>query len=306
MLIGNYEDESHRRIATAGKYSRINLSQQLNSLMWDRMSKGATIDDVAELYQDICKLAVLSNVEIDRAKREFVINSATEINILKDKYKISYDEKTVKPMFFKMITTENGYELSENIHYRQFNTSMDYLQSILSKFKFREGRVQKRHVVPFMDMVKDPVQGYRQGYYYSRKDEIINIVRASYGERKKIFACYDTMDRDEQRLAWTQAGELKQKCIEDIDKLIKAPATMWLTLKELDNGENKDVSRFIFEVLFGRPDQQFFTLIKESKEDIYSLVERDDGDLRFYDFRFSKEKMVGEEKNCYEIEPIQP
>ena len=64
MLIGNYEDESHRRIATAGKYSRINLSQQLNSLMWDRMSKGASIDDVSELYQDICKLAVLSNVEI--------------------------------------------------------------------------------------------------------------------------------------------------------------------------------------------------------------------------------------------------
>jgi len=43
----------------------INLSQQLNSLMWDRISKGASVEDCAELYYDICKLAVLSNVEIN-------------------------------------------------------------------------------------------------------------------------------------------------------------------------------------------------------------------------------------------------
>ena len=72
----------------------INLSQQLNSLMWDRISKGASVESCMELYYDICKLAVLSNIEIDRAKREFTINSTTEINILKRKYKITDDEKT--------------------------------------------------------------------------------------------------------------------------------------------------------------------------------------------------------------------
>lgn len=43
----------------------INLSQQLNSIMWDRMSKGASVSDCTELYYDICKLAVLSNIEIE-------------------------------------------------------------------------------------------------------------------------------------------------------------------------------------------------------------------------------------------------
>lgn len=43
----------------------INLSQQLNSLMWERLHKGATVDSCMELYWDICKLAVLSNVEIE-------------------------------------------------------------------------------------------------------------------------------------------------------------------------------------------------------------------------------------------------
>lgn len=43
----------------------INLSQQLNSLMWERLNKGKTLESCRELYLDICKLAVLSNVEIE-------------------------------------------------------------------------------------------------------------------------------------------------------------------------------------------------------------------------------------------------
>lgn len=43
----------------------INLSQQLNSLMWERINKGKTIESCMDLYMDICKLAVLSNVEIE-------------------------------------------------------------------------------------------------------------------------------------------------------------------------------------------------------------------------------------------------
>ena len=43
----------------------INLSQHLIRLMWDRISKGASVESCMELYCDICKLAVLSNVEIN-------------------------------------------------------------------------------------------------------------------------------------------------------------------------------------------------------------------------------------------------
>lgn len=43
----------------------INLSQQLNSLMWDKISRGSSLESCQTLYEDICKLAVLSNVEIE-------------------------------------------------------------------------------------------------------------------------------------------------------------------------------------------------------------------------------------------------
>ena len=42
----------------------INLSQELNSLLWDRINKGEDVEDVMELYCDISQLDVMSNLEI--------------------------------------------------------------------------------------------------------------------------------------------------------------------------------------------------------------------------------------------------
>ena len=267
----------------------INLSQQLNSLMWDRISKGASIESCMELYYDICKLAVLSNVEIDRAKREFVINSSTEINLLKKKYKITDDDKTVKPQFFKMITTENGFELSDNVRYRYFNTSMDYLQKAISKFNFREGRECKRSVAPFMSMVKEPASSYaRQGYYYTQRDRIINVIRDAKEEKRRLFDGYDAMSPSDRDNIWRRVGEIKQDCIEEVEKMSRCPGTMYLVLKDLEAPENRDVARFVFEVLFGRPDEAFYTMILESRDNVYTLQEDENGDLEFYGFRFRK------------------
>ena len=224
----------------------------------------------------------------DRAKREFVINSGTELGILKKKYKITDDERTVKPLFFKMITLENGFSLSDNIRYKYFHTSMDHLQKIISRFNFREGREKKRTVLPFMSMVKEPSSNVRQGYYYTQKERIIDVIRAAKEERRKLFAEYDNMSKDDKEAVWQRAGEIKQACIDEVDKMSSAPGTMYLVLKELDNPNYRDVSKFVFEVLFGKPDEAFFTMIKDSKDDIYTLVDDEDGDISFYGFRFSR------------------
>ncbi|MCX4363522.1 MAG: hypothetical protein OSJ74_09100, partial [Clostridia bacterium] len=38
----------------------VNLSQKLNSLIWDRLHNGASTTDILLIYEDVCKLAVLS------------------------------------------------------------------------------------------------------------------------------------------------------------------------------------------------------------------------------------------------------
>jgi len=40
--------------------------------------------------------------------------------------------------------------------------------------------------------------------------------------------------------------------------------------------------------LFGRPDEAFYTMILESRDNVYTLQEDDSGDLEFYGFRFRK------------------
>ena len=166
---------------------------------------------------------------------------------------------------------------------------MDYLQKIISRFNFREGRECKRSVVPFMSIVKEPSGNYsRQGYYYKQRDRIISVIRAAKEEKRKLFVGYDAMSQGERESVWRYAGEIKQECIEEVEKLSSCPATMYLVLKELDSPECRDVAKFVFEVLFGRPDEAFFTMILDSKEEVYTLVEDENGDLEFYGFHFSK------------------
>lgn len=267
----------------------INLSQQLNSLLWNRVNNGENIEKCRELYNDICKLAVLSNIEIDKAKKEFVISSTNEIAILKAKYKIDDGGKTVKPNFFKMITLENGYELSDRINYKYFKTSMDYLQKIIGSHNFRQARAYKTEVIPFMDIVKKPEMAIRQGYYCSQRDKIIKIVREAKEDIRKMYIDYDTKRKDEKQVILKRSAERKQECIEEIEKITECPYTMYLTLKELDNKEYRDVSRFMFEVFFGKPNESFFKLIESSKEPLYQLVECEDGDVSLYDFKYKKE-----------------
>ena len=64
----------------------VNLSQQLNSLFWDNKRNNLPTQ---EIYKDICALCSLSNIEIDRAKRETNINTQKELKNIRDKYNIT-------------------------------------------------------------------------------------------------------------------------------------------------------------------------------------------------------------------------
>lgn len=268
----------------------INLSQQLNSLYWDRLNNNDKTDTLEELYSDICKLSVLSGMEIDKAKKEFIIDSGKEIDKLKRKYKLEDDSKTVKPMFFKMITTENGYELSDNVKYKNFDTSMDYLQRIIKAENTNQSKLYKTKIIPFMEIVKKPDTSIKSGYYGIQRDRVIEKIRTAKKEISRLYIDYDLKSREEKENIWNITAEIKQECVNEIDKMSENQYTMYLILKELDNEEYKDVSRFVFEVLFGKPNESFFKMIDDSKEDVYELVEGD-GDIQLYDFTFTKEKI---------------
>jgi len=268
--------------------SIVNCSQILNSIMWHRINHGATIEECKDIFLDICKLAVLSNCEIDSAKREYAINSTTELNILKKKNRIDDGGRSVKPRFFKMICVENGYKIPDNVKYRDFDTSMDYLHKAVASFKIRESRASKSKKLPFMSVVSPPDMNYRQGYYYSKRDEIAKTIREARDAINCLYTGYDEKLPGEKESVKNAAAEIRESCVEAIRSLNDSKGTMYMCLKELDDASYRDVSRFAFEVLFSDPESKLFELIRESAGEKHLLCEDDEGDISFYGIRFSK------------------
>ena len=89
----------------------INLSQELNTRIWDVLNRGGSYSDIEEIYKDVCILNIMSGIEIDKAKKEFNINNAKELRRLRDKYKIEGDDgRAIKPNFFKAKVTMTASE----------------------------------------------------------------------------------------------------------------------------------------------------------------------------------------------------
>ena len=65
----------------------VNLSQKLNTIYWSIINTpDISIISPEELYEDICILAVLSNTEIDKAKRIYRVDVDSVLDELKAKY----------------------------------------------------------------------------------------------------------------------------------------------------------------------------------------------------------------------------
>ena len=139
------EDQSDLDIRTSNNLigEIINLSQQLNSQLWDianntKMSIQELYNsnkDFQRLYFDICQLDVMSCIEIDKAKKEFDVDSKAEMKRIQNRHDM-FDDKTrqkIMPKFLGVISELKGYQKKQNIKYQVLKTSMDYIISIINK-----------------------------------------------------------------------------------------------------------------------------------------------------------------------------
>ena len=273
----------------------VNLSQQLNSLFWDKYNRGETIEENFDLYCDICKLAVLSNIEIDSAKKEFAVSPTNELRMLKKKYEKQIG--IIKPLFFKRITEGNGYKVSSKTIFKEFYTPMDYVQQIISAYnRSKQKRLSRQKpTLSIIDIIKFPnvsQDSLRQNtFYYEKRDRIINLIRETRKTIQNLYYGYKYKSATEKAIIKQQTNEERQICTDYIDNIVQSEAVMYLLLQTISSDEHKDVSRFIFNVLFGRPNIKFFTMIKESKEPMYKLKEDKFGNIQLYDFTYLKEKI---------------
>lgn len=299
----------------------INLSQELNSILWDRLYHGASIDDVMELYCDIAQLDVMSNLEIDSAKRENPAENSLELRTLKEKYDVrDRKDRHIRPLFFKYIDGYKGYcdgyyiyieedgefkkqeiveclkkanEIkadSENISiekgrmsYIAHETAMDYLEKVISDYKM--SRLKRKDLLDFADCLIDP----RTVSGQLRSKQAKAIVTAVQDAKKKIDGIWkdDQGNNAEKRNA---ADEIESELIAKISKLSLERKTMYHLLKLLDKKEYSNIRKFLFIILFQVHAGAFYELIRKRKEPVYWLDEVTDGNgkIRIYDFEYEK------------------
>lgn len=296
----------------------INLSQELNSILWDRLYKGATISDVMGLYCDIAQLDVMSNLEIDSAKRENPADNTFELQCLKKKYDVR-DKKGrhTRPLFFRYIDGYKGYrdgyyvyveedgefvkqgvvesykeakvlKESENVivergrmTYQRHETSMDYLELAINKFRTKSS---KKKLKKFSDVLISSDSLYGQ-VWYPQVNRIIDMVRETKNSIAAIWSNDDGLSNKRKR---DLAEELRQECIDYVCNIKIGEKTMRHIVELIDSKDCADISRFLFSILFGEPNKEFYKLIELSKTPVYKLQENQYGDVVIYGFHYKR------------------
>ena len=159
----------------------VNLSQKLNSIIWNEMHGGAPKEKILEIYNDVCKLAVLSGLEIDKAKRAYDnVNVGEELSALRKKY------NRPAPIFFKEID-EKGKENE----YAFYDTAMDYIYQAVKKFNFQKGKKRSVFYMPISWAIVDKTTS-DNATDYRHRDKIIEICDESKARisRLYILACF--------------------------------------------------------------------------------------------------------------------
>lgn len=300
----------------------INLSQELNSILWDRINKGVSIDDVMELYCDISQLDVMSNLEIDSAKRENPANNTRELQLLKKKYDVR-DKKNrhVRPLFFKYIDGYKGYrddyhvyveqddefqklfktdkykdaqtikkESANNIviergrmSYLKHETSMDYLQKCINRFYVPRDK-EANHGLSYMLV---PISATKGEYQKDVEQQIVEIAREAKKEINSIWESTNPNKKTKRELAY----DVQIKCSAALQEIQINEKTMRRLLGKLED-EYSDVTRFLFfsllEQVRGFMLSGFHQIIQKSVSPVSILREDVDGDIQIYDFHYLK------------------
>ena len=260
----------------------INLSQELNSLLWEQMYQGASYAEVSGLYADICQLDVLSGIEIDKAKKEFEINSKKELTHIRQKYAdLLTDEygRRKRPHFFAHLARQKGYYQPDKTAYCKYHTAMDYLQTEVNRFRVRHPYKKER--LPFsaiLDGTKFRVSNVNETQIrkiYSRMSRFL--------ARKNLLFSSPELGREEKR-------ERYQYLFDELAWEIAAEnigfSTFYKLLHSLDEEEHRPYRKLLLTILFLHPGGSFEKAILASKEKVEVWEPSPEGEHFLFDIPF--------------------
>ena len=253
----------------------INLSQILNSLLWNKLydlkkdgeirgSAKDNYDEIKELFYDICQLDVMSCIEIDKAKKEFVIDNTKELSLIREKYKefLTDDNgKQIKPKFFEFLAKSKGYYVKGSKSYDKHETAMDYLSEIIEN-KRRCTRKQKENFTLFSN-VFIPIN-YDLSIINWKQLKGIRKDCESYMDKRKAIWSSDSSDSEEKRIT---NERVRDDLIYKISSLSINETTTYELIKTMDMDKYKNIKGILSYLLFQIENKSMNNLINFLKVD---------------------------------------
>ena len=253
----------------------VNLSQKLNSILWEKLNGGSDYESIQGIYEDVCKLAVLSGIEIDKAKRAY-----DKIRVSEEIKKIANKHNVISPEFFKEI--DFGYGIKER-KYTFYDAPMEYVYKSVKDIDYRKGKEKEIEYRAISDMLKEPEQK-STSTVYEHRDKIVAISKKYKEKLDFLYSELRRADDDEKDYLYVKIKQTKDKRNEEVKELLSEEYVLYLILKEYEKetGENWHLYAPLLE------SELFKSMLKESKEKMQKVAPKDDGEYDLYGLKFTK------------------
>lgn len=253
----------------------VNLSQKLNSILWDKLNGGLDYENIQGIYEDVCKLAVLSGVEIDKAKRAY-----DKVNVSKEISKITKKHSVIAPEFFKEIYFDYGVKERK---YTFYNAPMEYVYKSVQDIDYRKGKDKKKYYRTISDMLR-LAEPKSASTVYDRKKKVIDICEDYKEKLDVLYKELRLVDEDEKEVLYARIRQTKEERNEKVKELLSEEYVLYLILKEYEKetGENWHLYAPLLE------SELFKSMLEQSKVKMQKVVEKADGEYDLYGLKFAK------------------
>ena len=240
----------------------VNLSQFLNCMLWDALFTKHSEYNPLDIYHDICTLAVLSGMEIDKAKRLYSADSTKVLSRLRH-YRQNFKKKNGGnlPAFYKFIVGDESADVGENT--AKLEAPMSFVHDAVDAFP---GRAAYTKTLSLSELFE--LDASDAGANDTHKKQ--NIIKAVKEAHTKITAMQTAMkdaDDDEKLILCDEANEVYQTCLKTVSKNVANDHILCMLLSEIDHPDKskydiKSARYLLFASLLYEDNRRLLSKIK--------------------------------------------
>ena len=262
----------------------VNLSQWLNSFYWDKHSKG---EDDKSLYLEICKLAVLSGMEIDRAKRDYGIKTGEILKSIRQKTTKNDGKTLKKPFFFKYSKKSSGGNADN--YDKTVETSMQRIVNAIDSEVDKSPRRKAGQTMSTLSELLPDIELEIKDNDYRYRKQIIEQLNEYQTKLSGIRSMMHVVSDREKTAKMHECRDIEIKAVDFVRKKMKSLGVLYLLVSALDDKESEaQTCRSLLLSAICSASDDFYRLIANTRDTMYQLEPDNDGEYSIYGYKHAK------------------